>query len=102
LVSGLVAFFTVSGRVVVVRRTGCLVAVVVRCVDVVVARVVVLRAAGLGFDGVAAVDSRDEDDERAAACRLGLELQAAKPLSKSPARRILDMSPPTAESLGAN
>jgi hypothetical protein len=93
LVSGLTAFFTVSGRV-----------DVVRCVvdrDDVVDRMVVLRAAGLVFDGVAAVDSRDEDDERAAACRLGLELQAARPISKSPARRILDMSPPPAESLGA-
>jgi len=89
----LTAFFTVSGRV-----------DVVRCVvdrDDVVDRVGVLRAVGLVFDGVAAVDSRDEDDERAADCRLGLELQAAKPISKSPARRILDMSPPTAESLGA-
>lgn len=87
------AFFTVSGRV-----------DVVRCVvdrDDVVDRVVVLRAVGLVFDGVAAVDSRDEDDERAADCRLGLEVQAARPISKSPARRILDMSPPTAESLGA-
>jgi hypothetical protein len=89
----LTAFFTVSGRV-----------DVVRCVvdrDDVVDRVVVLRAVGLEFDGVAAVDSRDEDDERAADCRLGLEVQAARPISKSPARRILDMSPPTAESLGA-
>ena len=103
MVSGLAAFFTVSGRVVVVRRTGCFVAVVVRCVDVVVDRVGVLRAAGLVLvDGVAAVDSRDDDDERAADWRLGLEVeQAAKPINKSPARRILDMSPPTAKSLGA-
>jgi hypothetical protein len=99
LVSGLTAFFTVSGRVVVVRCTGCRAVVVDR--DDVVVRVVVLRAAGLVFDGVAAVDSRDEDDERAADCRLGLEVQAAKPISKSPTRRILDMSPPTAGSLGA-
>jgi hypothetical protein len=93
LVSGLTAFCTVSGRVDVVRCAGC------RAVDRddVVDRV----AAGLGFDGVAAVDSRDEDDERAADCRLGLELQAATPINKSPTRRILDMSPPTAESLGA-
>jgi hypothetical protein len=93
LVSGLTAFFTVSGRV-----------DVVRCVvdrDDAVDRVVALWAAGLVFDGVAAVDSRDEDDERAADCRLGLEVQAAKPISKSPTRPILDMSPPTAESLGA-
>jgi hypothetical protein len=95
LVSGLTAFFTVSGRVDVVRCAGCR-AVVEGRDDV-----VVLRAAGLAFDGVAAVDSRDEDDERAADCRLGLEVQAAKPISKSPTRRILDMSPPTAESLGA-
>ena len=97
----MVAFFTVSGRVVVVRRTGGLVAVAVRCVDVVVDRVVVGRDAGLVVDGVAAVDSRDDADDRAADWRLGLEVQAAKPINKSPARRILDMSPPTAESLGA-
>ena len=96
MVRGLTAFFTVSGRVVVVRRTGCLVAVVVRCVDVVVDRVLVLRAAGLVVvDGVVAVDSRDDDDERATDWRLGLEVvQAAKPISTSPTRRILDMSPP--------
>jgi hypothetical protein len=93
LVSGLTAFCTVSGRVDVVRWAGCR--------AVVVDRVVVLRAVGLVFDGAAAVDSRDDDDERAADCRLELEVQAAKPISKSPARRILDMSPPTAESLGA-
>ena len=84
-----------------VRCTGCFVVVVVRCGDVVVGRVVVVRAAGLAVDD-AAVDSRDEEPERAADCRLGLDVeQAAKPISKSPARRILDISPPTAESLGA-
>jgi hypothetical protein len=98
LVNGLTAFFTVSGRVAVVRCAGCRAVVVDR--DDMVDRVVAW-AAGLVFDGVAAVDSRDEDDERAADCRLGLEVQAAKPISKSPTRRILDMSPPTAESLGA-
>ncbi|MGE5142254.1 MAG: hypothetical protein ACM3OA_02340 [Acidobacteriota bacterium] len=98
MVSGLTAFFTVSGCVVVARRTGCFVVVVVRRVD----GVVVLRAAGLVVDGVAAVDSRDADDDRAVACRLGLDVvQAAKPISKSPARRILDISPPTAGSPGA-
>ncbi|HET7249367.1 MAG TPA: hypothetical protein VFI79_05945 [Gemmatimonadales bacterium] len=102
MVSGLTAFFTVSGCVIVARRTGCFVVVVVRWVDVVVDRVVVLRTAGLVVDGVAAVDSRDADDERAADCRLGLDaVQAAKPISKSPARRILDISPPTAGSPGA-
>jgi hypothetical protein len=99
LVSGLTAFFTVSGRVAVVRCAGCR-AVVVDRVDV-VDRAVALWAAGVVCDGVAAVDSRDEDDERAADCRLGLEVQAARPISKSPTRPILDMSPPTAESLGA-
>jgi hypothetical protein len=94
-----VAFFTVSGCVDVVRCAGCRAVVVDR--DDVVDRVVVVRVAGLVLVGVAAVDSRDGGDERAADCRLGLELQAAKPISKSPARRILDMSPPTAESLGA-
>jgi hypothetical protein len=64
LVSGLTAFCTVSGRVDVVRCAGCR-AVVVDRVDV-VDRVVALWAAGFVFDGVAAVDSRDEDDERAA------------------------------------
>jgi hypothetical protein len=93
-----VAFFTVSGCVDVVRCAGCR-AVVVDRDDV--DRVVVVRVAGLVFVGVAAVDSRDDDDERAADCRLGLDVQATKPISKSPARRILDMSPPTAESLGA-
>ena len=84
------AFFTVSGCVDVVRCAGC------RAVDRddVVDRVVVARVAGLVFVGVAAVDSRDDDDERAADCRLGLDVQATKPISKSPARRILDMSPP--------
>ena len=92
MVSGLTAFFTVSGCVVVVRRTGCFVAVVVRCVDVVVDRVVVLRAAGLVVDVAAGVDSRDAPVEREADCRLGLgEAQAANPMSASPARRILDM-----------
>jgi hypothetical protein len=96
----LVAFFTVSGCVDVVRCAGCRAVVVDR--DDVVDRVVVVRVAGLAVDGVAAVDSRDEDDERAADWRLGLDVvQAAKPISKSPTRRILDMSPPTAESLGA-
>ena len=98
MVSGLAAVFTVSGCVDVVRCAGCRAVVVGR--DDVVDRVVVLRAAGLVFDGVA-VDSRDDTDERAADCRLGLDVQAAKPISKSPTRRILDMSPPTAESLGA-
>lgn len=95
------AFFTVSGCVDVVRCAGCRAIVVDR--DDVVDRVVVLRAAGLVDDGVAAVDSRDEADARAADCRLGLEVvQAAKPINQSPARLILDMSPPpTAESLGA-
>jgi hypothetical protein len=89
----LTAFVTVSGCEA-VRRTGCL--------AVGVARAVVLRAAGLVLDGVAAaVDSRDVELERAG-CRLGLEVvQAARPITKSPARRILDISPPTAESLGA-
>ncbi|HXJ29011.1 MAG TPA: hypothetical protein VNG35_00130 [Gemmatimonadales bacterium] len=74
---------------VVVRRVGCLEAVVVRRVFVAVA-----RGVATGFTAVAAVDSRDDDDERAADCRLGLDVQAAKPISKSPTRRILDMSPP--------
>ena len=95
MVSGLTAFCTVSGCVDAVRCVGCRTVVVDR--DDVVDRVVVVRAAGLVFDGVAAVDSRDEDDERAVACRLGLVVQAATPISKSPTRRILDMSPPTAE-----
>ena len=93
------AVFTVSGCVDVVRCAGCRAVVVDR--DDVVDRVVVLRAAGLVFDGVADVDSRDGELEREADCRLGLEVQAAKPINKSPTRRILDMSPPTAESLGA-
>jgi len=76
LVSGLTAFVTVSACVV-VRRADGLVVVVVRCVLV-------------------AVDSRDEL-ERAVDCRLGLEVeQAARPISNSAARRILDMFPPTA------
>jgi len=85
-----VAFFTVSGCVDVVRCAGC------RAVDRddVVDRVVVVRVAGLVLVGVAAVDSRDGGDERAADCRLGLDVQATKQISKSPARRILDMSPP--------
>jgi hypothetical protein len=89
----LTALFTESGCVDVVRCAGCR--------AVVVDRVVVLRAAGLLVDGVVDVDSRDGELEREADCRLGLDVQAAKPISKSPTRRILDMSPPTAESLGA-
>ena len=85
-----------------VRRTGCFVAEVVRCVDV-ADRVVVLRAAGLVVDVAAGVDSRDAAVEREADCRLGLgEAQAARPISVSPTRRILDISPPTAWLSGAS
>ena len=69
MVRGLTAFCTVSRCAVVVRRAVGFAVVVERCVDVVGA--VVVRAAGLLDDDVAAAVSRDAL-ERAADCRLGL------------------------------
>ena len=102
MVNGLTAFCTVSARARVVRRACGFAVAVVRCVDVAAGRVVVVWAAGLL--GVAVVDSRDGAAafERAADCRLGFGVeQAANPITMSPARRIIAMSPPTAGWFGA-